>query len=104
MSVLFNFAPATLLSKNATARLFGDQHACAAPSLPESDRGVSESRSRTHNWFLPSTVATNASRRPSGESAIRPAWIAYGVLSGAAIANRTCSDAGFGCNQVHALT
>src|SRR5262249_35235619 len=53
--------------KNAKRRLSGDQKGDAASSVPATDWAVSESKARTHRNVLPSTVATKARRRPSGE-------------------------------------
>ena len=58
-------------AKNAMERLSGDQKGSTAPSVPVSARAESESRSRTQSWSLPSSVATKARRRPSGEIAGR---------------------------------
>src|ERR1051326_3075017 len=64
-SIFFSFKSA----KNAMVWLFGDQKGSFAPSVPGNERAAKESSSRTQSLVLPSEVATNAKRRPSGETA-----------------------------------
>src|SRR5205085_9556213 len=47
----------------------GDQNGYEAPSVPASGCAVVTLRFRTHSWLLPVVPATNASLRPSGETA-----------------------------------
>src|SRR5437016_4609872 len=50
-------------------RLSGDQKGQDAPSVPGSGEASSESSGRTHSRRFPSELATNARRRPSGDTA-----------------------------------
>src|SRR5438552_3848989 len=57
-------------AKKPMKRLSGDQKGEAAPSVPASGCAANEASERTQSSLRPSTFTTNASRRPSGETAI----------------------------------
>src|SRR5262249_29900627 len=60
-------------AKNASALLSGDQNGCDAPSVPARERGTAEFNGRSQSDSEPLvSTATNASWRPSGESASMP--------------------------------
>src|SRR5687768_4924654 len=67
-SIFFNFRSA----KNPTNRLSGDQKGFEAPSVPASGRAEAPESGWTHSKLVPEEVATNATRRPSGDNAIGP--------------------------------
>ena len=73
---------------NATVRLSGDQNRATAPSVPGSGCASSASSERTHSRRVPARTATNARRRPSGESANSSFGVTT-VFGGAVRTNRT---------------
>src|SRR5262245_33726263 len=91
-------------AKNASALLSGDQNGCDAPSVPASGRGTDEFNGRSQSNSEPFvSEATNASWRPSGESASMLPDVEKIHWSGSNTVNSSAAPGWTECVGAHAV-